>query len=549
MTPAPTETPVPTASPVPASETPAPTATLTPTPAPSATLVLPTLPPTLEMEADAFEVRVHPDGGLFTGDLVSFEIIGPQELNLSGQEASLAIDGGPVLATAGFGGFGIGDRQQATLRWVWDTDGLEPGEYRVDIQVLPAGTSFSRSVTLLPEALHTFPEPGASWAIAESDCCLFYYVTGTAADRDLAMLMDTADLEAERTIDQIGVEFTESIPVVFLPRVLGHGGFAGGEIYISYLDRNYAGNAPGQVLHHEMVHILDGRKGGDFRPSLFVEGLAVLLSGGHFKTEPIVPRAVALLDLGTYLPLTGLADDFYFAQHEISYLQGAALIQFMIDTWGWEAFETFYRDIHPHSSNLDSAAINQALDLHFDLSLADLEADFIAFLADQPQEPDAATDVELTVRFFDTVRRYQQALDPSAYFLTAWLIGIDALVDRGVTADFLRHPSAPENVALETLLVAADLDLRAGDYENVACRLDAVNAVLDALEAGDPAAFGVDPLAADHYALAIAAMEAGYDPQQILPDGETAVVIATSDSTDLLELTFVRQETGWIPAE
>jgi len=73
--------------------------------------------------------------------------------------------------------------------------------------------------------------------------------------------------------------------------------------------------------------------------------------------------------------------------------------------------------------------------------------------------------------------------------------------------------------------------------------------VLDALEAGDPAAFGVDPLAADHYALAIAAMEAGYDPQQILPDGETAVVIATSDSTDLLELTFVRQETGWIPAE
>jgi hypothetical protein len=381
--------------------------------------------------------------------------------------------------------------------------------------------------------------------MSESDCCLFYYVTGTAAERDIEMLMDTADLEADLAIAQLEVDLEEAIGVVFLPRVLGHGGFAGNEIYISYLDRNYAGNSPGQVLHHEIVHILDGRKGGDFQPTIFVEGLAVLLSGGHFKPEPIAPRAAALLDLDAYLPLTGLADDFYFSQHELSYLEGAALIEYMVDRWGWEAFETFYRDIHSHESDLQSAAIDQALDVHFGISLVELEADFMAYLTVQPREPDHALDVELSVRFFDTVRRYQQALDPSAYFLTAWLLGIDEMLERDVVADFLRHPSSPENVALETLLVAADLNLRAGDYEGVDRRLDAVNAVLDAIEAGDPAAFAADPLAADHYALVIAAVEAGYDPQQISLDGLSAVVFATVDSTDLIELNFLRDEQGW----
>jgi len=539
----------PTATELLPTHTPAPTETPTETPAPTATLALPTLAPTLVVESEAFEVRAHPDGGLFAGDLVSFEIIGPQELDLEGQEASLSIDGGPVLGTAGFGGFGIGGRRQATLQWIWDTAGLEPGDYELEIEILPAGTSFTRPVTLLPEALRAFPEPGASWAMSESDCCLFYYVTGTAAERDLQLLMDTADLEADLAVDQLGVDLAEAIPVVFLPRVLGHGGFAGGEIYISYLDRNYAGNAPRQVLHHEIVHILDGRAGGEFRPSLFVEGLAVLLSGGHFKPEPIVPRAAALLDLNAYLPLTGLADDFYFSQHEISYLQGAALIQFIVDSRGWEAFETFYRDIRPHESNQQSAAIDAALEVHFGLSLAELEADFMAYLVEQPHEAEHAVDVDLSVRFFDTVRRYQQALDPSAYFLTAWLLGIDEMLDRAIVADYLRHPSAPENVALETLLVAADLALRAGDYENTDLYLEAVNAVLDAIEAGDPAAFEADPLAADHFALTLAAMDAGYEPHQITIDGESAVVTATDQSTDLIQLTLIRNDTAWNLAE
>ncbi len=133
---------------------------------------------------------------------------------------------------------------------------------------------------------------------------------------------------------------------MLLPRLLGHGGFASREIAVSYLDRNYMAGDEATILHHEIIHILDSRLGGDLRPSALVEGLAVYLSGGHFKPEPILPRAAALLPaepgcvawsagstplppsapaegcgIDGYIPLRRLIDNFYFEQHEIGYLE------------------------------------------------------------------------------------------------------------------------------------------------------------------------------------------------------------------------------------
>ena len=75
-------------------------------------------------------------------------------------------------------------------------------------------------------------------------------------------MIDLIQDQAESSVDRMGVDFVERIPITILPRVLGHGGFAGSEIYISYIDTNYAGNDLSQVLHHEMIHILDRRLGG-----------------------------------------------------------------------------------------------------------------------------------------------------------------------------------------------------------------------------------------------------------------------------------------------
>jgi hypothetical protein len=52
--------------------------------------------------------------------------------------------------------------------------------------------------------------------------------------------------------------------------------------------------------------------------------------------------------------------------------------------------------------------------------------------------------------------------------------------ERNIVADYLRHPDAPENKAIETLLVAVDESLKAGDYARAGQTLDVVDAALQA---------------------------------------------------------------------
>jgi hypothetical protein len=300
---------------------------------------------------------------------------------------------------------------------------------------------------------------------------------------------------AQSVSQRMGAPLEEPVTVTLLPRVLGHGGFASDGISVSYLDRNYAGSYIEMVLHHEMVHILDSRLGGELRPTILVEGLAVYLSGGHFKPEAILPRAAALLqlpdndsgsELGWYKELGPLADNFYPAQHEIGYLQAAALVEFMIQTWGWDAFMDFYRDIQPHPSGSQAQAMQAALLKHFEISLAELEQVFLDELRRQEVTPEHVQDVRLTVEFYDSVRRYQQQLDPSAYFMTAWLVDRREMQERGIVADYVRRPTTPENILLEEMLVDAHQQLIRGDYSAAELALGNIGAALDALLAGIP---------------------------------------------------------------
>jgi len=471
----------------PASRTPFPTRTVTSPPAEVATAEPPYSPAPQATQAPppagAFDLRVHPDGGLFVGDQVSLEVIAPRSANLSGSELWLEAPGEPArLGPYEFGAYGLAGRTQATLYWAWDTSGLEPGAYTLTFSVEPDGPTWNETISLEPASAPPLPEPQARWVHAESDCCLLYYLTGTEAERDLQGILEIADVQAADVSRRMQASFDERLTLVMLGRVLGHGGFANSEISVSYLDRNYAGNDLAIVLHHEMVHRLDAHLGGELRPSLLVEGLAVYLSGGHFKPEALLPRAAALLELGWYLPLKPLADSFYPSQHETGYLQAGALVEYMVDRWGWEAFNRFYRDIHPDPESGGQAAfIDSALQRHFELSFAQLEADFQAALRSELVSPEVLVDVRLSITFFDTLRRYQQLLDPSAYYLTAWLPNGAEMRERGIVADFLRRPSAPANIVLEKLLVAADARLRAGDFALAGRLLEAVNAALDAL--------------------------------------------------------------------
>jgi hypothetical protein len=467
------------------------TPSATPTPA-ALHLPLPsqTIVPTLQT-LEIFEARFHPDGDLYISDLISIEVIAPQEMETEDQQVEVRVIK-PLekdLGSAGFQPFGIAGRSQATLRWVWDTRDLNPGVYTLEYSILPDGPNWTESILLHPGSQIPPPQPQAHWEEAENQCCLLHYITGTDAARDLSTLLEDADTQADLASRGLHADFERTIPLTLLSRVLGHGGFAGEEIYVSYLDRNYAGNDFSLVLRHELIHLLDGRLGGDLRPSILVEGLAVFLSGGHYKPEPIFARAATLLDLDWYIPLAILANDFYNSQHEIGYIEGGALVQYLVTTYGWEAFSDFYRDIHPVPNGRQSQAIDNALRAHFDITFAQLESQFIYALKRRPINPDLRMDVRLTVAFYNTVRRYQELLDPSAYFLTAWLPSGEEMRQRGIVADYLRHPTAPQNVTTENMLMRADRQLLDGKYAEAERTISSINISLSQVQS-EPA----DPL-------------------------------------------------------
>ncbi|HWQ83860.1 MAG TPA: hypothetical protein VN363_04795 [Anaerolineales bacterium] len=474
------------------------TATMTPAQAVTAAPVLKATPtrdaagPPLspEIVEEEFQVVTHPDGALYAGDRVSFEIIPGADFELRGQQARVRLVS-PFVQEIGeveFGRHGIGQRAQATLTWAWDTRDLQPGSYELEFTILPQGKVWRQTLDLLPAGER--PQPEAVWKEAQLDCCVVDYISGTEAERDLDRLLEIIEEQSRLVSEQMGVSLEQPVKVTLVPRVLGHGGFAGEEITISYLDRLYTASNLEMIFHHELVHIFDSQLGGDLRPTMLVEGLAVYLSGGHFKPEPILERAAVLLPaepgcivcgMGEYVPLAKLVDDFYSSQHEAGYLQAAALVEFLVESYGWEGFNAFYRDIHPDPEGSQAESMEASLQAHFRLSLAELDEQFQSRLRQVRLDPKWVEDVKLSVEFYDAVRRYQERFDPSAYFRTAWLPDTAQMQAEGITADFIRRPQQAVNIILENLLTAVGEALKAGQYHQGLEHLETVQYLLDHL--------------------------------------------------------------------
>ncbi|MEK7786464.1 MAG: hypothetical protein AAB658_13730, partial [Chloroflexota bacterium] len=349
----------------------------------------------------------------------------------------------------------------------------------------------------------------------------------------------TADNAMRYVENKLGRQQQSRIVFNLIDRLLGHGGFASDTITITYIDRDYAGGGMENVFRHEAAHVLD-RQGWGEHPTLITEGLATYVAGGHFKEEPFEPRMAGVLALEQSIPLTELADNFYPSQHEIGYLEGAAFIDYLVAAYGWERFVILLGAFQP--ANTQSAMLDGGLRLVYEKSLAEMEAEWLAYLRARPVDLRWQTDIADTVIFYDTVRRYQQAYDPSAHFLNAWIPDIQRAVSENITADYNRHPSTLENIALETMLIEADRALEAGDYAATERHLAAVNAVLDA-----EGNFAADLLATDYLALAASALEAGYEPQHIQLDSDAATVIASraEQPTVLVELRLTRVNGVW----
>jgi hypothetical protein len=499
---------------------------------------------------EQFTVYYHPDDVLYVGDQVSFEVVSPPGMDVNDAELRIQVDPpeGPTLGPVKFSPWGIAGRSQATMLWAWDTVDLDPGSHTLSFNVNPQAIAWIEQVNLLPTNAMPPDEATAHWASTQTDCCTVFYVTNTASERDLPALTTTIDAQAQDAIQQMDASFTQPITITIIPRVLGNGGFASSEISVSYLDRNYASNSWAMVVHHEMIHIIDGSLGGDFRPTIFVEGLAVYLTGGHYKPEPLMPRAAALLPgyLDEYIPLQTLADNFYASQHEIGYLEAASLVQYMVNTYGWEAFNSFYRHIHNEQGESQSDSIDTALQDHFSISFSQLEQNFLAALENEPDTQHWVDDEHLTVTYYDTMRRYQQLLDPSAYFRTAWLLDNKTMREREIVADYLRHPHTPVNLALETLLMTAGKQMDAQDFPFESQILGVINSVLDGIlnSAADP--FSVSSLAASYFSISDTLQQQNFEVQNISINGnEASTEVTTSAGPDLFAINLQLSANQW----
>lgn len=563
----PTATPVPpspppatVSPPPPATGRPSPSAAQEPTPAATATAPTPTFtptPPPTDLHLTADSLTLYPGPRRYSGDLLSFDVL-PYHLGpIDPHEITARVywqtaGGAEEIAEANVGYVTFDQVPRARMTWTWDTTGLV-GEQTIVVWVDPddqiqegdeeqGNNVITYTVDLLPRsALPTF-EATATWAVTRTDCCMLHYLAGSSAERDLAALAAMAQRAVTHTEERLEARLEEPFEIYFVNRVIGHGGYARDELVLSYLDRCYPGAHLDLTIRHEATHVLDALVLTRWSPALLREGLAVWVTGGHFKPEAIAPRAAALLALDWYIPLEELAESFYPRQHEIGYLEGAALVDYLVQTYGWPAFRDFYVAFDRADYETTVDALDGVLREHFGTGLEGTEQAFLEWLQAHPPRPEHVRDLQVTVYFFDTVRRYQSVYDPAAYFMISWLPDPKVGEERSVEADFIRHPRAPEHIALETMLLAAREAHLAGAFDRAEALLDVINQVVDG------GSFE-DPMAANYLAVVEAVAAVGYEAQRIELEGSTARVLAIADWPRLEELTLGRTGAGWVVAD
>ncbi len=431
-----------------------PTATLH-RPLPSPTALTPTPKRALTIEA----FRLHPDGPLYEGDRLSFEVqvrnTAPAPIAQARVEIRrVGAEGEEILAEGLLPELSPGASHTTTWTWVWKASPAgtlsliavaQPSEEELVIGDRVTRTVFLRSREELPER-----EQQARWTQVESQCCVHHYLTGTVTEASLFQRMAWAD-EAEATVRaRLGLPTRLPTHIVWIPRLLGHGGFTVGDSLIlsDPLSDRLLADVP-TVLRHEFTHRitcawLQREDCLTHLPPFITEGLAVFVAGGHYRPEPLTQRAAALLRLGGWIPLERLVEGFYTHPHEIGYLEAGAFVEELVREGGWPRLRAFLQAIERRPGESDRQVLDRALQAVYHQDIQMMEARWRERLQALPVDPAQIADLEFTVTFYEALRAYQRTYDPSAYFLNAWLPDWRQAAREGIVADFMRELEDPE---------------------------------------------------------------------------------------------------------
>ena len=524
-----------------------PVATPSPYPSPTATqerVVLPTPLPTATPPATATptsawltgEIRLYPGPEHYAGDLISIEVVVENISALTdAQTAALVLDDTTTLSPeAVYAAYSPLREDVLVFRWAWDTTD-QAGRHKLTANI-PTGVDgdsqqLSVWVEILPADQRPIQETLAGWAVKNTACCHLSYLTHTAAERDI----DEIAQQAERSIAAIEARLGFSIPnrpvpITLIDNIWGNGAYVNEELVISYVDRAYAGANLDYLLRHEAVHWAM-RPYQHETPTILVEGVAVYIAGGHYRPEPIPERASALLSLNAFIPLATLATDFYSHQHEIAYIEAAGLVAYLVETYGWNSFIRLYS--LQGIGAAETAWLDQALQRVYGVDLAQVERGYIEWLEDHPAG-DQITDMRLTRDLYETIRRYEALYSPYQESLPP----VTEAIRRGVTAEFIREPVSPENIALEAMLIAANQALLDGRYDECETLIDVINTTLD------DGNFTRPPLS-DYVAITRTLAAQGYQLQEVGLTGDQAIVQAIRNWPQIETLALVRLDGQW----
>ena len=547
-----TQPPAPTDTVIPPTDAPtaAPTASPTAEPAPS-----PTHSPShivaTDLALDAADIVLYPVPVVYAGDKVTFQLLPhvPSSLRVGDVNATILVDGVQV-ASGPLDRRNWNGQAEGIYEWAWNTTGLA-GDHQIEVVLDPTDTIQSGdedptnnrvtlTTTVEVASGQAALDAAATWQTTEISCCFVHVVSDTAAARDLTTLLPLLESAVVQAANKLAIMPSQKLHVYLIDRVVGQGGFAGTDMVVSYVDRRYAGGGVYELLVHEATHILD-QQFAPQRISFLAEGLAVWVSGGHYKAEDLNERSAALVATGRYVPLAQLIDDFYPVQHEIGYLEAGGFVTYLIDRGGWSRFKEFYSDISASDAPTVSAALDLNLQAYYGATLAQLESEWLASLQSRSVNPAAVEDLQTTIRYYDIARRYQELYDPTAHYLSAWLPHPTQVRELGNPADLTRRPEEEINITLEVMLVAADTAARAGDYSRANVILASIENILD--NGGTI----IDPMATSYLRIVRAAAEYGYELHAVDLNGATAQATATqAPDIRLKNLVMEQRGSSWV---
>ena len=78
------------------------------------------------------------------------------------------------------------------------------------------------------------------------------------------------------------------------------------------------------------------------------------------------------------------------------------MVEYLVGRYGWDEYQLFYRDIEAVGDQIES--LEAGLKKHFDISLEQLEKDFLNILMEQDVTESEITDLRITIEFYDSLR-------------------------------------------------------------------------------------------------------------------------------------------------